>query len=124
MKFGHIGIAMLAAATLANSASAHHAFNMYDNNEYTSLKGTVKTFTWQNPHAMMDFEATLPNGQTQVWQVELSAPNIIGRRGWSKNSLKAGDVVPLVLHPMKNGAKYGLLVSVTLADGTVLKDKA
>ena len=124
MKLRHLGIAMLAAAALANASSAHHAFNMYNNNEYTSLKGTVKTFTWQNPHAMMDFEAVLPNGQTQIWQVELSAPNIIGRRGWSKHSLKPGDAVPVVLHPMKDGSKYGLLVSVTLPNGQVLKDKA
>jgi len=124
MKLKHLGIAALAVAALANSASAHHAFNMYNNTQYTSLKGTVKTFTWQNPHAMMDIEAVMPNGQTEMWQVELSAPNIIGRRGWSKNSLKVGDVVPVVIHPMKDGTKYGLMVSVTLADGTVLKDKA
>ena len=67
---------------------------------------------------------TTPAGATEDWTVELSAPNIIGRRGWSKTSLKPGDKVPVVIHPMKDGTKYGLMVSVTDPQGHVLKDKA
>ena len=66
---------------------------------------------------------TTPTGM-ENWTVELSAPNIIGRRGWSKYSLKAGDKLPIVIHPMKDGSNYGLMVSVTYPDGHVLKDKA
>ena len=124
MKARKLGLLALALATVATSASAHHAFNMYDNSQYTKLQGVVKSFTWHNPHAMIDFVATLPDGSEQVWSVECSAPNIIGRRGWSATSLKAGDKVPLTLHPMKDGTKYGLMVSVTLPDGKILKDKA
>ena len=123
MRLRHLGLAALGAVAMAGAASAHHAFNMYQNDQYTTLKGTVKEFTWQNPHAMIDYAVAMPGGATEYWSVECSAPNIIGRRGWSKTSLKAGDVVPIILHPMKDGSKHGLLVSVTLANGTVLKDK-
>jgi hypothetical protein len=122
MRSRHLGLALVAAAMIAGPAAAHHAFNMYDNSK-VELKGTVKTFTWQNPHAMVDYEAVGTGGKTELWQVELSAPNIIGRRGWSKHSLKAGDKVPMVIHPMKDGSKYGLLMTVTLPDGQVLTDK-
>ena len=120
MKRALLGLAALASFSVAGAASAHHAFNIYQNEKYTTLNGTVKSFVWQNPHAMA--EVMLPSGE--MWTVELSAPNIIGRRGWSKYSLKAGDKLPIVIHPMKDGSNYGLMVSVTYPDGHMLKDKA
>ena len=112
-----------AAAAIAAPASAHHAFNMYENGKYVTLNGTVKNFVWRNPHAMVDVAVAGPGGREELWNVELSAPNIIGRRGWSRASLKPGDKVPMVIKPMKDGSKYGLLVSVTTPAGQVLKDK-
>ena len=123
MQKRNLALCALALLAAAQSASAHHAFNMYDNEKYLPLTGTVKSFTWKNPHAMLELEAAGPGGATESWTVELSAPNIIGRRGWSRDSLKAGEKIPLTIHPMKDGTKYGLMVSVTV-DGQVLKDKA
>jgi hypothetical protein len=122
MKLKILTLGALAALSMAGAASAHHAFNMYDNSKYENLTGTVQNFSWKNPHAMIDFVADTPAGP-KMWSVELSAPNIIGRRGWSAKSLKAGDKIPLVVHPMKDGSAYGLLVSATLPNGQVLKDK-
>ncbi len=123
MKKRNLALCALALMAAAGSASAHHAFNMYDNEKYLPLTGVVKSFTWKNPHAMIEFVAAMPDGTTQSWMVECSAPNIIGRRGWNKDSLKADDKVPLTIHPMKDGSKYGLLVTVTRPDGQTLKDK-
>ena len=108
---------------LAGSASAHHAFNMYDNSKYVTLTGTVKTWTWKNPHAMIDFVADKPGGGTEQWSVECSSPNIIGRKGWSVESIKVGDKLPITLHPMKDGSLYGLMVKTTTPRGETLKDK-
>jgi hypothetical protein len=118
-----IPLAAVSAALMTAPADAHHAFNMYDGTA-VALTGTVKTWVWKNPHAMIDLETTKADGTTQVWKVELSAPNIIGRRGWSKDSLKVGDKIPVTIHPMKDGSMYGLLMTVTRPDGQVLKDKA
>jgi hypothetical protein len=116
-------LAAIGAVLAAAPADAHHAFNMYDGT-VVAVTGTVQTWVWQNPHAMIDLLTTKPDGTTQIWKVECSAPNIIGRRGWSKDSLKVGDKVPITLHPMKDGSMYGLLMTVTRPDGQVLKDKA
>jgi hypothetical protein len=117
-------ILALAAATLAaGPALAHHAFNMYDNAKYTSLTGTVKTWTWKNPHAMIDFVVDKPGGGTELWSVECSSPNIIGRKGWSMDSIKVGDKMPIVVHQMKDGSLYALMVKATTPRGEVLKDK-
>lgn len=116
--------ALVLSLGLADAASAHHAFAMYDNTKYVTLTGTVKTYSWKNPHAMIDFLAVTPQGGGEAWSIECSSPNIIGRKGWNSTSLKAGDKVTLVIHPMKDGSKIALMVSVTTPSGQVLKDKA
>ncbi len=45
------------------------------------------------------------------------SPNFLERRGWSKNTLKVGDKVTIVIHPVKDGQHGGSFVKVTLADG-------
>lgn len=116
-----IGAALLAG--LSMSASAHHAFNMYDNSKYTKLDGTIESYVWKNPHVLIDYVVTSAGGETERWNIECSSPNIIGRRGWTPTSIKTGDKIPLVVHPMKDGRRIALVVSATLPDGTVLKDK-
>ena len=119
-------LAVSAAAlsvVVAGSASAHHAFNMYDNSKYETVTGTVKTWVWKNPHAMIDFVVANPDGKMVNWSVECSSPNIIGRKGWSEDSIKVGDKMSITLHPMKDGSLYGLMVKVTTPRGETLKDK-
>ena len=115
--------AIAAVALGGGQASAHHAFSMYDNSKYIPLTGTVKTYSWKNPHVMIDYLAVGANGEPEPWSVECSSPNIIGRHGWSPSSLKAGDKVAIVVHPMKDGSKIALMVQVTTPAGAVLKDK-
>ena len=118
--------AIVAAALsilVAGTADAHHAFSMYDNAKYVTLTGVVKTYAWKNPHVMIDYVATAANGDPDPWSVECSSPNIIGRHGWTSTSLKAGDKVTIVVHPMKDGSHIALMVKVTTPAGVELKDK-
>ena len=54
------------------------------------------------------------------WTAEGRPPGILGRAGWTKNSLKPGDVVTVHCSPAKDGTPFCLVARVTLADGTVL----
>ena len=116
-------LALVAAVSIAGSAWAHHAFNMYDNSKYVPLSGTVKTYTWKNPHVMIDYLAGDGKGGSEMWSVECSSPNIIGRRGWTRDSIKPGDKVDIVVHPMKDGSRVALMVKVVTTGGETLKDK-
>ena len=118
-----IALAAAASFALSGAAFAHHAFNMYDNAKYVPLTGTVKTWTWKNPHAMIDLVVAKPGGGAELWSVECSSPNIIGRKGWSVDSIKVGDKMPIVVHPMKDGSLYALMVKATTPRGETLKDK-
>ncbi len=116
-------LALSLVAAAAAPAFAHHAFSMYDNTKYTKLTGTVKTYLWANPHTMIEFVVMGSDGKVEPWTAECSPINMIGRRGWTADSLKPGDKIDFVIHPNRNGVQYGLLVSATKTDGTVLKDK-
>ena len=115
-------LATVGLLSIAGSAFAHHAFSMYDNNKYTKVTGMVKAYHWANPHTMVDF-AVMTDGKEEDWTAELSPINMLGRRGWTAESLKAGDKVDFVIHPNRENAHYGLLVSATLPTGAVFKDK-
>ena len=123
LKTGLAAVAALSAIVLASPAGAHHAFNMYDNTKYLKMTGTVKTFHWANPHTMIEFVVAQPDGSLQSWTAECSPINMIGRHGWRADSLKPGDKIDFVIHPNREGVQYGLLVTATKIDGTVLKDK-
>ena len=116
------GLAALAAMTMAAAGPtfAHHSFAMFDMSQQKTLTGTVSDFQWTNPHSWIWIETPTAAGAGEQWGIEGMSPNFLERRGWSKNTLKVGDKVSVVIHPVKNGAKGGSFVSVTLPDGKVM----
>ena len=56
-----------------------------------------------------------------TWDLEAAgSTNIMTRQGWTRVTLKTGDRITAVVHPMKDGAKGGSLFYVILPDGTRL----
>ncbi len=117
-----IGLGLLVAALLSGGgpALAHHSFAMFDMSQEKTVSGTVTDFQWTNPHSWIWLEVPTPSGVSEQWGVEGMSPNFLERRGWSKNTLKVGDKVTVVIHPVKNGGKGGSFVKVTLPDGKVM----
>jgi hypothetical protein len=113
---------LLASATVALPAFAHHSFAMFDQSKDVTLHGVVTEFQWTNPHAFIHLEVPNDSGGKDLWQVELNSPNNLTRQGWRSTSVKVGDQVILKLKPLRDGSKGGLFVSVQLPDGRVLGD--
>lgn len=108
----------LAAAGLAAPALAHHSFAMFDFQANKVLTGTVVQFDWTNPHTFLWLDVPAgPGGVVEKWGIEGMSPNYLGRRGWSKTTLKPGDKVTVTIHPLKDGAKGGTMLKVVLPDG-------
>ena len=63
-------------------------------------------------------------GGVDIWNVEMTSPAVLIRAGWKSSTLKPGDKVSVGAHPQLSGEPGGIFVSVTLADGTTLTDKA
>jgi len=112
-------IAVVAAAT-ASLAHAHHSFAAFDRSKKVVLVGVVKDFQWTNPHAWIQLVVQDNKGQKTEWGVECGSPNMMSRTGWKKTLLIPGDQVVVTVNPLLDGRPNGSLVSITLADGTVL----
>jgi hypothetical protein len=63
-------------------------------------------------------------GKPQDWAFEMASPNQLISKGWKQDSVKVGDTVTIVMHPMKDGSHGGSYVSITLPSGTVLGQRA
>lgn len=101
-------------------AHAHHGVATYDMTRKVTVKGVVTDFEFINPHAEIYIESKDDKGNTQHWIGEMTTPNMLSRRGWSKESLKTGDQVTVVGNPAKDGKLAMRVQSVTLSDGHVL----
>ena len=99
---------------LAGPALAHHAFAMFDTNREVMLEGTVKEFQWTNPHTWVQLLVKDSSGKEVEWSIEGASPNNLARFGWTRNSLKSGDHVLAVVHPLKDGSIGGSLVKITV----------
>jgi hypothetical protein len=99
-------------------AAAHHSFAaQFDRNKPVTLKGSVTKLDWINPHAFIFMEVKDAEGKVTKWEVELGAPAMLMRNGWSRTSVKAGDVLTVVGSLAKDGSNLANATSVTLADG-------
>jgi len=110
------------AALLLASAPAyvHHSGAMFDNTREQTIKGKITEFNWTNPHSSFKVDVTGADGKTETWAIEMNSPQNLIRTGWKRTTIKPGDPVTVVVHPLRDGKPGGSYVSITLADGTTL----
>ena len=115
-----IAVAALGALA-AGAALAHHSFAAeFDANAPIELTGTVTKVDWANPHTYFYIDVTSAKGDVQNWALEMGSPNGLMRRGWTRDSMKIGDVVVVSGWRAKDGATKGNARSVTLSTGKKL----
>jgi hypothetical protein len=110
----------LFAAVLLPSghAVAHHSFAAeFDAEKPVTLKGTVVKWEMVNPHGWITVDVTGLGGEKVRWMVETSNPNGLMRLGWTKNSLKPGDLITVEAYRAKDGSNTANAARITLADG-------
>jgi hypothetical protein len=97
---------------------AHHSFSAeYDRAKTVELKGTVTKVEWMNPHARFYVDVKDETSKVTNWEFELGSPNGLMRQGWTKNSLKEGDVVQVNGSRAKDGSNLVNASTVMLANG-------
>jgi hypothetical protein len=109
----------MAALLFALPGLAHHSGAMFDNKTSLTLTGTVKAFQWTNPHCWIQVLVPGEQGPTE-WSVEMGSPSQLYRGGWKQGTVKPGDTITVVVHPMRDGTKGGLFVSAVGKDGKPL----
>ena len=108
----------LAAIIAPGPARAHHAFAAeYDRDKPITLTGAVTKLEWTNPHARIYIDVKNDKGEVVNWDFELGPPNGLMRRGWNRNSLKAGHVVTIEGFLSKTNPRGANARAVKLPDG-------
>src|SRR3977135_523277 len=99
-------------------AIAHHSFpGEFDASKPVKLTGTVTKIEWMNPHAYFYIDVKDESGKVINWGMEMGSPNGLMRQGWSRNSMKIGDVITVEGSRAKDGSLIGNARSVVMADG-------
>ncbi len=101
-------------------AWAHHSFAAeFSSTNIQTIKGTVVEFQWMNPHAYIILDVTDASGKTARWGVQSRNLSILKRQGWSKATLKAGELIAVELYHHHDPAKnIGFARFIDKADGT------
>ena len=100
--------------------SAHHSWPVsFD--RLVTVKGTVVEFRWANPHPMMTLDVQGNDGRTEKWTVGGPAIIRMEANGWTKTTVKPGDVITGVGYQFADGQKVLRLERIVLADGKELR---
>jgi Family of unknown function (DUF6152) len=111
-----VGILLMVATA---PLRAHHSGAMYAAEKTDTLQGTVRIFQWSNPHCWI--QLLVPkDGVTQEWSVEMGSTAELYRSGWRPATVKPGDQVTIVVHPMRDGSPGAHFLSAVGPDGAPL----
>ena len=114
-------ITLIVVALLSGNASfAHHSSAMFDKKIVRQVTASVTEFQWTNPHIWIQIELKNEAGESEEWSIEGLGPNSLSRKGWRRNSFKAGDVIEIKFNPMRDGSKAGGFIGAKFQNGETI----
>ena len=111
---------VLALVSAVIPLAAHHSWPV-NNNKLVTVKGKVIEFMWANPHPMMTLEVQASDGRMEKWQMGGPAITRMEANGWTKTTVKTGDVITGVGYQFADGQKIVRLEHIVLSDGKELR---
>ena len=113
-------VVTLAVVASAVSLSAHHSWPV-NMSQLVTVKGTVMEFEWANPHPMITLEVRTDDGKVEKWLIGGPAINRMEANGWTKTTVKPGDVLTGTGYQFSDGQKILRLDRVVFADGKEMR---
>jgi hypothetical protein len=121
MTIKHAVVGACAGLLMAIPVWAHHAFAAeFDAKKPIHLEGTLTKVEFINPHAWIHVDVKGADGKVTSWMVEAGSPNVLLRRGLTKNSIPNGTQVVVEGYQSKDGSNRGNGRDITLPDGRKL----
>ncbi|PYS37244.1 MAG: hypothetical protein DMG14_21990 [Acidobacteria bacterium] len=113
-----VGVLLILATV---PAWAHHAFAAeFDAKQPVKFKGVVTRMEWTNPHVWIHVDVKQPDGTVEKWSIEAGTPNVLFRRGFTKQSLLPGTEIVVDGYRSKDGSRRANGRDLTLPDGRTL----
>jgi hypothetical protein len=113
-------IVILLLVSVAVPLSAHHSWPV-SYSHLVTVKGTVTEFMWANPHPMITLEVRTNDGVVEKWLIGGPAINRMEANGWTKTTVKPGDVITGIGYQFADGQKIVRLEKAVLADGKEIR---
>ena len=114
-------VAFVVVLSASVAVVAHHGGNLYDTTKAVELKpATIIKFEWGTPHNQIYFDVKNAKGELQHWVGSTEPAGVMLERGWTRRSLKEGDIVTVFIFAAKNGATVGNIQKIIMADGKEL----
>lgn len=111
-------LAVLLLPVLPPAAAAHHSAVAFDlNAPLVSVTGKVTRFVWRSPHTSINMEVVDDQGQVVAWKFEGGGTTSLVKHGFTRSTIKPGDVITVTANPLKDRGPGGLIRGVELADG-------
>ena len=115
-----IFLPVLLLSLVSTASLAHHSFAAFDTETELAISGEILRFDWTNPHTHTVLRVVDDAGSVVVWNIEGMSHDYLGRRGWTRTTLRTGDVATITIYPLKSGAPGGTFLRAVLEDGTAV----
>ena len=113
-----VGVLLVLAAV---PAWAHHAFAAeFDAKLPVKFRAVVTRMEWTNPHVWIHVDVKQPDGTVEKWSIEAGTPNVLFRRGFTKQALLPGTEIIVDGYRSKDGSRRANGRDLTLPDGRTL----
>ncbi len=89
-------------AGIAGTADAHHSRTNYDQETVLEFEGVITEYSWRNPHSFAMLAVETETGETRELLMEMNSISVLGRGGWTRDTMKVGDEVTVFAHPDKD----------------------
>ncbi|MFM1885656.1 MAG: hypothetical protein RL026_813 [Pseudomonadota bacterium] len=121
MQFVKVVQGLLVGASLlamSSGAVAHHSRAPFRLDLKQEMKARITEVRWTNPHVFFTGTVTNAAGQAEEWTFEGHSISGQTRAGWTRDTVKPGDELLLIVNPHRDGSKrFALLDHVVFADG-------
>ena len=115
-----LGLVSVVLALVSVPLAAHHSWPV-TRAQLVTVKGTVTDFTWANPHPMIGLEVRTDDGKVEKWVVGGPAITRMEANGWTRTTVKPGDVITGIGYQFSDGQKIVRLERVIFADGKEMR---